>query len=242
MSDTSAEHDIIGNVSKRLNAVEDMADTNNEELLFNSHYRPESHPNSPRVATTGSRKKVSFVSAGPAYGLPRLSDQLSRAPPQTAPPSGSLNQIKEQRASAYDVGGDAYWKRWFESHREAFRSLSLKMQVRLHEQSAKAYDAGESGTRKPDRLTTQTVVRLLGDLSDAPGEMGRLQRMLNREILRCIFYDFRDSDYDSGGAMHLRRSFYELVAFLEKRLKTMKARVRFFLHETETRWMQRGRV
>ena len=58
----------------------------------------------------------------------------------------------------------------------------------------------------------------------------------------CIFHDFRDSDYDSSGPMHLRRSFYELVAFLEKRLKRMKARVRFFLHETETRWMRRGRV
>ena len=241
LSDASMEHDIIGDVSKRLGAMEDLEGISNDELSFNSHHLPESRPNSALLPTTGSNKKVSFVSAGSAYGLPRLSDQMYRAASQTTPPSVSLNQIKEQRPSNLDAGADA-WKRWFQRHREAFRSLSLKMQVRLHEQSAKAHDADEWGTRKPDRLTTQTVVRLLGDLSDAPGEMGQLQKMLNREILRCIFYDFRDGDYDGPGPMRLRRTFYELVVFLEKRLKRMKARVRFFLHETETRWMRRGRV
>ena len=146
-----------------------------------------------------------------------------------------MNQIKEYRPTADDRGGDA-WRRWFERHRENFRSLSVKMQVRLTEQSSKADAANGTISRKPDRLTTQTVVQLLEDLSSAPGEMGKLQRALTREILRCIFYDFSDDEYAAAGPGNLRRTFHELVAFLDKRLLRMKARVKFFLKEADTRW------
>ena len=170
--------------------MEALVDTSGEEHLSNSPHRPEiHHTNNARLPTglspTASRKKMSFISAGPAYGLPRLADQIPRPSAHTVQHTGSLNQIKEQRSSANGVGGDA-WRRWFQRHRKAFRSLSLKMQVMLQEQATKVYDTSGSRTRKPDRITTQTVVQLLQDLSDAPGEMGTMQRTLNREIFRCI--------------------------------------------------------
>lgn len=229
---------MAGEVSRRMNALEALADTKSEENVTSGHHRPELHgANTARLPTrlpSGSRKKVSFFSAGPEYGLPRLSDQIPRPTPHAAAPSGSSNQIKEQRPNtSTGVGGEA-WRRWFRRHREAFRSLAVRIQVCLQEQSTKLYhDASDSGTtRKPDRLTTQTLVRLLKDLSNAPGEMGQMQRTLNREILRCIFYDFSEDGAQDGP---LRRSYHEIVFFLEKQLKRMRARVRFFLQETETR-------
>ena len=126
----------------------------------------------------------------------------------------SLSEIRSSEVTfkVSDTAGGAMWKQWFKKQRTQFRSFAVRMEVAMEEarreqenvrsqqaSSSDGHNTSQEGTGQtagsptpfmPTWATTKLLVEHLHALASAPGEFGEMQRFINQELFRCIFFDF----------------------------------------------------
>ena len=200
------------------------------------------------------------------FGNKRRYKARSPSKPVYAGGSRSHTKLTDVTYKASDTAAGGAWKAWFKKQSSRFRSFAVKMQVAMEEarrsqqrsspnpssESDALSTVAPSSTFLPSWTTTKLLVDHLHALGKAPGEFGEIQRYLNREIFRCIFFDFstptptptgassnqpengdnQDAALASGNKgpnLPCRRTFFEMVFLLQARFKRLQAKVRFFL-------------